>query len=75
MESKIKRCREKGEVDENITDKQLIKQIKKIDSRRAKYYDFYTSQKWGDKLNYDICINTSNKSIKEVVDMILEAIK
>lgn len=75
MESKIKRCREKGEVDENITDKQLIKQIKKIDSRRAKYYEFYTSQKWGDKLNYDICINTSNKSIKEVVGIILEAIK
>ena len=75
MESKIKRCREKGEVGENLTDKQLIKQIKKIDNRRAKYYEFYTSQKWGDKLNYDICINTSNKSIKEVVGMILEAIK
>ena len=75
MDSKIKRCREKGEFEEKLTDKQLSKKINKIDKQRKKYYEFYTSQKWGDKLNYDICINTSNKSISEIVNIISEAIK
>ncbi|MBQ3446561.1 MAG: cytidylate kinase family protein, partial [Synergistaceae bacterium] len=26
---------------------------------RADYYEFYTGQKWGDKANYDLCVNTS----------------
>lgn len=71
IDSKIKRCKEKGEVDLSLNDKKLAKVIKNIDKQRAKYYGFYTGQKWGDKNNYDICINTSNKTIKEVVNEIL----
>ena len=35
--------------------------------KRAKYYEFYTGHKWGDKLNSDLCINTSRTVIKELV--------
>lgn len=75
MESKVNRCKEKGEFDEKLSDKQISRKIKKIDKQREKYYEFYTAQTWGDKLNYDICINTSNKSIKDIVDIIVEALK
>lgn len=75
MESKIKRCREKNEAEADLPDKKLKKYIKKIDKQRKKYYEFYTSQEWGSMLNYDICVNTSNKSIKEVVHNIITIFK
>lgn len=70
MESKIKRCREKGPEDENLSDKELRQKISGIDKKRAKYYEFYTGHPWGNKLNFDLCINTTQTVIKEMVHVI-----
>ncbi len=67
MESKIKRCRQKASEEEQMSDKELKQHILGIDKKRAKYYEFYTGHKWGDKLNFDLCINTSRAVIKEIV--------
>ena len=75
MASKIKRCMEKGEVDISLNNKKLAKMIKNVDRHRKKYYEFYTNQKWGDIMNYDICINTSGKNIKDVVNEIIKIFK
>lgn len=74
MESKIKRCIEKGET-KNTDVKKIKKEIHRIDKNRRHYYEFYTSQKWGDIHNYDICINTSGRTVKEVVNEILTVFK
>ncbi|WP_418290460.1 cytidylate kinase family protein, partial [Massilicoli timonensis] len=37
------------------------------DKKRARYYQFYTEQDWGNKANYDLCINTTNTEIKKIV--------
>lgn len=64
IESKIKRCKENGGSDyengESMTEKELRKRIEQINKARADYYEFYTGQRWGDKSNYDLCINTAN---------------
>lgn len=70
MESKIKRCREKGPEEEKLTDKELRQKISGIDKKRAKYYEFYTGNPWGDKLNFDLCVNTTQMVIKEMVFVI-----
>ena len=70
MESKMKRCRAKGPEDEKLTDRELKQKIQGIDKKRAKYYEFYTGNKWGDKLNFDLCINTTQTQIKEIVPAI-----
>ena len=70
MQSKIDRCRLKGPEEEKLTDKELRKQIQKVEKNRAKYYEFYTGRTWGDKLNYDLLINTTNTDIKLIVDVI-----
>lgn len=70
MESKLARCRAKGEVDEQLTDKAMIQQIKNVDKQRARYYEFCTDQKWGDRQHYDLCVNTSNVEIKRVVSIL-----
>lgn len=68
MKSKMVRCRNKGEETENLSDSELKRKIKLVDKNRSDYYKFYTNMKWGDKFNYDLCINTSNADIKKVVE-------
>lgn len=75
LDSKVKRCMARSSKEENLTEKKLKKQIKKIDKERAKYYDFYAGQKWGAKENYDLCINTTDTEIKLIVSVISKMFK
>ncbi len=75
LTSKVKRCIERNDDVHKYTDKEIKKYIKKIDRQRAKYYEHYTDQKWGAKENYDLCINTTNLVIKEVVDVLAKMFK
>lgn len=63
MESKIKRCRFKASVDENLSDRELTKLIRKTERQRRDYYETITDQKWGAKENYHLCINTSGRKV------------
>ena len=67
ISSKIFRCREKGADAAEMTDKELQQKIISIDKKRARYYQFYTEQDWGNKANYDLCINKTNTEIKKIV--------
>ena len=70
MTSRMERCREKGPAEESLTDRELKQKIQSVDRNRAKYYEFYTGQKWGDRLDYDLCINTTKTSIKEIAPVL-----
>ena len=69
MPSKMQRCREKGEdpQTQGLNDKELKNFIQRVDKNRAAYYEFYTGQDWGDILNYDLCVNTTNTEIKRII--------
>ncbi len=75
MESRIARCRSRAEAGETLTDKEYRKQIESMDKARSKYYSFYTDMKWGDKLNYDLCVNTTNLNIPDVVTVLAKLFK
>lgn len=75
LESKINRCLSRVDEYEDYTPKKLRKLIKKIDKERARYYDFYAGQKWGDKANYDLCINTTDTEIKKIVPIVAKMFK
>ena len=68
MDAKVKRCREKADEHENLSDSELIKKIRRVDRDRAKYYRYYTGQDWGNRANYDMCINTSSVPVKELAE-------
>ena len=71
LQSRIARCvARKSEEEMHLTEKQIKRKIVKIDRNRARYYSFYTGQKWGDKKNYDLCINTTGTPIKDIVPVI-----
>lgn len=67
MESKIKRCKEKGSKDEKLTDKELINKITAVDKNRRAFNNLISNIEWGNKENYDLCINTSNINIKNII--------
>lgn len=72
-ESKITRSRAAGYT--KGTDKELKTELAKIDKNKAKFYNFYTGQKWGEKENYDLCINASGKELDTIADGIANLFK
>ena len=43
----------------------------KTDKKRASYYNYYSSKKWGDARSYDLCVNSSSIGADAAVDTIL----
>jgi len=70
MNAKMARCRQKGEDGDRLNDHKLEKRIRSIDKNRARYYRYYTGQDWGDRTNYDLCVNTTSINVKECAEML-----
>lgn len=49
--------------------------INKTDKTRANYYNFYTSQKWGNMQNYDLCINSAKLGEAGSIEVIKEYVR
>lgn len=75
MASKIERCQKREDVKENVSLKSLEKNIKKIDSERAKYHELFSDIAWGDKAGYHLCINTTGVDIKKIVPKIADFLR
>ena len=50
--------------------KQAEHLLKKLDKRHERYYHAYTGKKWGDAVNYHLCIDSASYGIKESVELI-----
>ncbi len=70
MPSKVKRCREKGDEHEHLTDRRLIREIKRIDADRKRYHGLISEIPWGDKRGYHLMVNTSGREIKRIVPLV-----
>lgn len=55
---------------ENLNTTIAKKKIKEIDKQRAEYYKHFTNQNWGDKNNYDLCIDTSKLGVIQTIDIL-----
>jgi Cytidylate kinase len=55
--------------------KDLSKKITDTDKHRAEYYAHYTGGKWNDAENYDLCINTSELSFEQTVELVKAYLK
>lgn len=70
MDCRIKRIAEKY----NLTDSKAKDMILKTDKKRASYYNYYSSKKWGDASSYHLCINRSICGIDGAVEIIKDFI-
>ncbi|MDD6995231.1 MAG: cytidylate kinase-like family protein [Candidatus Borkfalkiaceae bacterium] len=75
-QSKVKRCRLYAEGEEkNLSDKQLLKKIRAIDKGRKKLYGLFYGKEWGNRENYDLCVNTSNADISSLAPCVAEYVR
>lgn len=74
-QSKLERCRARAEENEKLSDKDILRKCREIDKRRAAHRKMFTEKVWGYAAGYDLCINTSGKEIKELIDPIVAYIE
>ncbi len=55
---------------ENLNSTIAKKKIKQTDKERTEYYKHFTNQTWGDRNNYDLCIDTSKIGVKQTIDIL-----
>lgn len=67
MEAKVKRCRERAPEGESLTERELIRHIRKVDTERARYHEMFSDTRWGRKESYHLCVNTTDAKIKELI--------
>ena len=58
-----------------LNDSKAADLIQKTDKRRASYYNYYSSKKWGEAKSYDLCIDSGVVGIDGAIDMILKFIE
>lgn len=75
MDKRIERCYNKVPKDREKSQKEITKQILSVDKNRAKYYNYFTENNWGEMKNYNLCIDTSVIDVKKAVEIIIQAIK
>lgn len=66
MDVRIKRVAER----QDISEEKARALINKTDKRRASYYEYYSSQKWGAIESYDYCLDSSYLGIGRTVELI-----
>ena len=66
MESKVRRVVE----DYGVESDNVVELINKTDKRRASYYEYYSSQKWGAVESYDFCLDSNYLGLGGTVELI-----
>ncbi len=68
---RIKNVAERG----NISNTEAQSLISKTDRRRAKYYNFYTGNRWGEMTNYDLAVDAGKLGAEKTAEVIVNYAK
>lgn len=59
----------------DLSESKLTDLIQKTDKRRASYYNYYSSKKWGEAKSYDLCLDSGELGIDGSIELILKYIE
>lgn len=71
-DAKLRRCLERAPEGENLTEKDLLRQMKKIDEVRAQTRAIMSDSAWGQRGAYHLTVNTTGWDIKELVPAVAD---
>lgn len=74
-DARVKRCLERTKEGEQLTEKQIRLNMKRIDKNRATSRNIITEKDWGERTSYDLIINTTGREIKQLVPAVAEYAK
>lgn len=70
-ENKVKRViKERG-----LNEDKAESEVKKANKYRSNHYEYYTERKWGEKSNYQLCLDSGFLGVEGTVDIIVNAAK
>ena len=58
-----------------LTSSKAADMSEKTDKRRASYYNYYSSKKWGEAKSYDLCIDSGELGIDGCIELIIKYIE
>lgn len=59
----------------NCSEEEAKRMMKEYDKKRHLYYQYCTNRKWGDRMDYDIVLNSSKIGLDACVDVLYEICK
>ena len=66
----------KIKIKENLSYEETLKKMKQVDKSRKKFYeDINKNHIWGDKREYDYCLDSNTLGIEGTVDLIVNIYK
>ena len=71
IDKRVERIKKTYELSEN----KAADLIQKTDKKRASYYNYYSSKKWGEAKSYDLCIDSGELGIEGCIDLIMKYIE
>ncbi len=66
MDTKIARCKERADENEQLNDKEMKRQIMRIDKNRSKVRYMLADGSWGDRKSYHLIVNTTGWKIEDL---------
>ena len=70
IDARIQRCMARDTADPSLTENEIRKHIHRMDKKRARYYEFYTGQRWGARENYEMMVNTTGGVIEQMAPVL-----
>lgn len=71
-EAKLKRCLERAGEAEKLTEKELLRKMKQIDSVRSQTRELMSGSSWGQRDAYHLTVNTTEWEIKKLVPAVAD---
>ena len=68
--AKLKRCMDRASDGEKLTERAMLRKMKRIDRARAHTRAILSNSTWGDRSQYHITVNTTDWDIKETSKLI-----
>ena len=72
METKLRRCKERADEKEMLTEKELLRKMKEIDKNRAQTREILSGSAWGARENYHLTLNTHGWEIKKMIPCVAD---
>lgn len=69
-EAKLKRCTERASAGENLSEKELLRRMKRTDSVRRQTRELMTGSQWGQRDAYQLIVNTTQWEIKQLAQAV-----
>ncbi|MCM1184494.1 MAG: cytidylate kinase-like family protein [Roseburia sp.] len=75
IKTKTERCRQNAASGEKLCEYEMARRMKMIDKSRSASHDLLSNYHWGDRRAYELCVNTTDIEIPEIVSPLAMLIK